>query len=518
MAETTIAVQNFSMVMEEEKFTADVLLRNLEDYTWNIRANGGIDLEKITKIFPLEGMHVAGKLKANLQTEGRMSDVMAQRYDKLPTSGSALLTNFSYTSRDLPYAVTLATAEMVFDPKKIELKQVQGTVGKSDFQATGFVNNYIGYLFKPNELLKGSLTFSSNLLDLNEFMTDTGAEAAPTDTTAYGVIPVPQNIDFVMHAAVRTAKMMDYIITNAAGDIIVRDGVANLSGLTFNLLGGTFTVNGTYNTRDLQHPKFDFALKIESLSIAQAASSFSVVRTYAPIAGLVNGNFSTDFKISGELLPSLMPDLKTLNGEGLIKIAQAALRESKLVAGITALTKLDDANEVTLKDVVMSANISNGRFSVRPFDIRLGQYKTTVAGSTGLDGSLAYNLRVEVPAGKLGAQYNAFISQFTGGKTDPNAPVPLNIALGGTYNNPQPKLVMTEQKQQVQQAVTEAVRQEAEKKASDLVSGLLGGKTNQPKTDSVKTDSVPKTEELKKKAVDEGVKAIQNLLRKKKNP
>jgi len=518
MAETTIAVQNFSMVMEEEKFTADVLLRNLEDYTWNIRANGGIDLEKITKIFPLEGMHVAGKLKANLQTEGRMSDVMAQRYDKLPTSGSALLTNFSYTSRDLPYAVTLATAEMVFDPKKIELKQLQGTVGKSDFQATGFVNNYIGYLFKPNELLKGSLTFSSNLLDLNEFMTDTGAEAAPTDTTGYGVIPIPQNIDFVMHAAVRTAKMMDYTITNAAGDIIVRDGVANLSGLTFNLLGGTFTVNGTYNTRDLQHPKFDFALKIESLSIAQAASSFSVVRTYAPIAGLVNGNFSTDFKISGELLPSLMPDLKTLNGEGLIKIAQAALRESKLVAGITALTKLDDANEVTLRDVVMSANISNGRFSVRPFDIRLGPYKTTVAGSTGLDGSLAYNLRVEVPAGKLGAQYNAFISQFTGGKTDPNAPVPLNIALGGTYNNPQPKLVMTEQKQQVQQAVTEAVRQEAEKKASDLVSGLLGGKTNQPKTDSVKTDSVPKTEELKKKAVDEGVKAIQNLLRKKKNP
>lgn len=76
---------------------------------------------------------------------------------------------------------------------------------------------------------------------------------------------------------------------------------------------------------------------------------------------------------------------------------------------------------------------------------------------------------------------------------------------------------MTEQKQQVQQAVTEAVKQEAEKKAGELVSGLLGGKTNQPsKVDSARRDSVAKPEDFKKKAVDEGVKAIQNLLKKRK--
>ncbi|MCX7637031.1 MAG: AsmA family protein [Cyclobacteriaceae bacterium] len=518
MAETVIAVNDFAMVMDNEKFTADVLIRNLEDYAWNVKANGGIDLEKMTKIFPIEGMSLSGKIKANLQTEGRMSDVTAQRYDKLPTSGNAVLTAFKYTAKDLPYAVTISSAELSFDPKKMELKELKGTVGRSDFNVSGVVANYIGYVFGQNELLKGTMNFNSGLLDLNEFMTDSGTETTSTDTASYGVIPIPKNIDFLLRSSIRTVKMMDYTITNASGDIVVRDGVANLSGLSFNLLGGAFTVNGTYDPRDLQHPKYDFALKIDGLSIAQAASSFSMVRTYAPVAGMVNGNFSTDFKISGELLPNLMPNLKTVNGEGLVKIAQAALRESKLVAGITSLTKLDDASEVTLKDVIMSASIKDGRLSVKPFDVKFGQYKTTVAGSTGLDGSIAYNLRMEVPAGKLGAQYNAFINQYTGGKTDPNAPVPLNIALGGTFASPQPKLVMTEQKQQVQQAVTEAVKQEAEKKAGELVSGLLGGKTSQPaKTDSVKRDSVAKPEDVKKKAVDEGVKAIQNLLKKKKN-
>src|SRR5690606_13951474 len=54
MAETVIRVDDFSMLMEGETFRADLLLQNLNDYTWDLKVVGGIDLEKITKIFPVE--------------------------------------------------------------------------------------------------------------------------------------------------------------------------------------------------------------------------------------------------------------------------------------------------------------------------------------------------------------------------------------------------------------------------------------------------------------------------------
>lgn len=508
MAETFIAVNDFSMVMDGEKFSADMLIQNLEDITWDVKANGGIDLEKITKIFPVEGMTLAGKVKADLQTKGKMSDLEAERYDKLPTSGSASLREFKYTSADLPYAVTLAQADMSFDPRKIDLKQITGTIGKSDFNLNGSVSNYMGYLFSPNQLLKGSMNFSSTLLDLNEFMTET--EETTEESEPYGVIPVPENIDFLLKSSIATVKMMDFNMTNAKGDIVVKDGVANLSGLSFNLLGGAFTVNGAYNTKDMEHPKYDFALKIENMALAQAASSFSIVQNYAPVAGLMSGNFSTDFKLSGELLQDMMPNLKTVNGEGLVKVAQAALKESKLISGITSLTKLDDTKEVTMKDVLMSASIKDGKLSVKPFNVKFGEYTTSVTGSTGIDGSIDYALKMDVPAGKMGAQLNSFVSQYTGGTSDPNAMIPVNIGLGGTFLDPKPQLLMSEQKQQVQQAVTSAVKQEAEKKATELVSGLLGTKSDTTKTDSTKTT------DPKQKVVDEGVKTIQNLLKKKK--
>jgi uncharacterized protein involved in outer membrane biogenesis len=522
LAETFITVKDLSMVLDGEKFSADLLLQNLDDYTWDLKAKGGVDLEKITKIFPLEGMTLAGKVKADIETKGKYSDVQAEKYDRLPTSGSASLKDFKYITADLP-AVTLSQAGMAFDPKKIELTDVKGTIGKSDFTVNGSVLNYIGFIFGKNETIKGVVNFNSTLLDLNEFMTDSETPAAaPADTAALSVIPVPQNIDFVLKSNVKTVKLMNFTMTNASGDVVVKDGVANLSGLRFNMLGGGFVVNGSYNAKDLAHPKYDMLLKIENVSMKEASSASSLVSTYAPIAGLVNGNFSTDFKISGELLQDMMPNMATVNGDGLVKIAQAALTGSKLISGITSLTKLSNTDEVSLQDVLMSASIKDGRLSVKPFDVKFGTYKTTVAGSSGMDGSLDYTLKMDVPAGKLGSQFNSLVSQYTGAKSDPNANIPLTIGIGGNYANPSTKLVMDEQKQQVKEAATAAAKEEGTKALEKAVKGTeaekivgkLLGKSDTAKT-TTKTDTAKAA--TQEKQVEDAKNLIKGLLKKKKN-
>ncbi len=522
MAETTIDVKGLSLLMDGEKFVADMIIKNLDDYNWDVKVNGGIDLEKMTKIFPIEGMTLAGKVKADIQTRGKMSDLDAQRYDRLPTSGTASLENFKFGSKDLTYGVTIAEAQAVFDPKKIELKNTSGTIGKSDFAVEGSVSNYIAYMFGNNETIKGNVVFRSTLLDLNEFMTDTEEAATPAGEESYGVIPVPENIDFVLRSSIKTVKMMDYTITNTSGDIVVKDGIANLNGLRFNMLGGTFQLTGSYNAKDIEHPKYDMNLKIENMAIQQAASSFSVVKSYAPIAGLVNGDFSTDFKISGELLPTMMPNLTTVNGGGLIKVAQAALSQSKLVSGITSLTKLEDTDKVTLSDVLMSAAISNGRFSVQPFDVKFGNYTTTVAGSTGLDGSIDYALKMNVPAGKLGGQLQGFVNQYTGSNNSTSV-IPVTIGLGGTYNDPKTKLVMQEQKKQVKEAITNVVQEKSKEVVTEALKGtdpkdIVNNLLKTPKPDSTQQTQTQQPKDTTKAPVEQLLQnKLNSLLKKKKN-
>jgi len=510
MAETVIDVSTFSMMLDGEKVNAAMKLQNLDDYTWEVKADGGIDLGKMTQVFPVEGMTLAGKVNAHFVTKGKMSDVTAKRYDKLPTSGSATLRDFSYSAAGVP-ALTLKEANAAFDPKKIELNKLDGTIGRSDFRVNGRVENYLGYVF-GKDVIKGTVNFQSTLLDLNEFMTDSAPTA--TDTASFGAIPIPQNIDFVLKSSVATVKMMDYTMTGASGDIILRNGVANLNGLRFGMLGGSFTVNGTYSAKDIKHPKYDLDLKIEKMSIAQAASSFSIVKSYAPIAGLVNGDFSTDFKLNGELTQNMTPDLATVNGAGLIKIAQAALTKSSLVSGLTSLTKLNNTDQVSLKDVLMSASINEGRFSVKPFEVKLGDYATTVSGSTGLDMSIDYSLKMMVPAGQLGSQFQGLVNQYTG-STNPTDKIPVTIGVGGTVKEPKPKLIASEQKEQVKEAAKAVVTEKAQEATQKLLEGtkpedVLKGLTAAPaKKDTTKKDSTAKPANQ--------LMQLKDLLKKKKN-
>ncbi len=515
MAETVIRINDFNMLMEGEKFTADVMLQNLDDYTWDIKAKGGIDIEKMTKIFPLEGMTLAGKVKADIETKGTFSDVTAKRYDKLPTSGSASLKDFKFSSKTLPYAVQISQAEASFNPQKIELKNTSGIVGKSDFSVDGSVSNYIGFVF-GKETIKGNVNFNSNLFDLNEFMTES-KEPVKKDTASFGVIPIPQNIDFVLHSDIKTVKIMEYTMTNANGDVVLKDGIANLSGVKFNMLGGAFGVSGSYNTKDVNHPTYDLALKIENLSIQQAANSFSVIKTYAPIAGLVSGKFGTDFKINGELGQDMMPKMNTVAGAGLIKIAAATLTKSNLVSSITSLTKLNNTDNVTLQDVLMSASIKDGRLSVQPFNVKFGNYVTTISGSSGLDKSIDYSLRMMVPVGQLGSQFQGFLNQQTGSQNS-TSEIPVTIGLTGLFSSPKITLLMKEQKEQVKEAVTNAAKEKGKEVLQDVIKGspakdilgdILGGGAKKDSTKIDTTKAAPLKDALQNK--------LNNFFKKKKN-
>jgi hypothetical protein len=214
-----------------------------------------------------------------------------------------------------------------------------------------------------------------------------------------------------------------------------------------------------------------------------------------------------------------MPNMGTVDGGGLIKIMQASLKESKILSGISSVTKLDDTNEVTLKNVLMSATINKGRLSVKPFDAKFGSYKTTIAGSTGLDGSIDYNLKMDVPAGKLGSQFNSLISQYSTGKKDSSSIIPLNITLGRTFTDPSVSLVSSEQKEQVKEALSNAAKEEGTKAVQEAVKGtdaekvvdqILGKPTA---ADSTKKDS---TATKSTEQVNQAKDAIKGLLKKKK--
>ena len=432
------ALQNFSMSLQNEPFSANAIFKNFEDINFDVKAKGVIDLTKITKIYPLEGMKLSGRIKGNIASEGKMSDIEKAQYEKITNSGDINLKDFVYETTDMP-VVKISDAHLQFNPKEMILEKFEGSAGRSDMSLTGNLSNYLGYLFR-DETIKGKFVFKSKKFDVNEWLSDSPTPEQPTQDVPMTVVVIPKNIDFLLSSSIEEVIYDNLSLKTLQGDILVKEGKISLGNGVFNTLGGDFSLTGTYDTQDENKPKFDFDFGIKNLEIGEASKKFVTIKQLAPVAENVAGKFSTKFKLSGDLGQDMMPLFNTLSGEGVLTVLEGVIQDVPLMNRIAEEIKMPELKKARFQDLLTTAKVKNGRFLVDPYDVKIDKYVMNVAGSNGIaDGSLEYTLKMDVPAEKAGQQLNQLVKSQIGASTSFDK-VPLIISVGGTYTKPQIKL------------------------------------------------------------------------------
>ncbi len=527
MADTKINVPDFRMVLEGEPLAAKAYIENLDNYTWDASVKGGLNLTKLTKIYPLEDMTVTGHLVMDIDTKGKMSDVEAERYEALTTSGTMRVEDLTYTSTDLPQGMKIAKANMNFTPREINITSFTGTLGKSDISVTGSLSNYMAYLFRENQTIRGNMAFNSRTFDVNEWMVD-DPNAAQTPEEPLTVVEVPKNIDFTLVSTIDKVLYDNMTLDNMKGTIVVRDGTVRMDQVAFNSLGGSFVTNGTYDAKNLAKPLFDFDLDMTNVSVQEAYKTFNTVKALMPMAQYIQGNVSTDFKIGGQLAQDMMPVYSTLTGGGVIKILQAVLENAPALNAVEKVTRLNNLSPAQLRDIVMQAEIKDGRIHFQPFDVKLGNYAMNVGGSNGIDGTLDYKVKMDIPAGAVGAQVNNALAQLTGKPVANAETITLNLNVGGTGKQPKIGLAGSSAAGgSVQETVKEAVKEkvtaevdkakaEAEAKAraeGDRLKAEAEAKAR-AEQDRLKAEAEKQQQELEQKAREAEAKAKEEARKK----
>ncbi|MEM9324342.1 MAG: AsmA-like C-terminal region-containing protein [Bacteroidota bacterium] len=451
LSDFSFEMTNFSVLVDGERTTAMLLLEDLEDYFWDFQMEGNLDLEKITKIIPLEDMELKGKINATLGTSGRMSALEAERYAELPTSGSMAIAGFSYVSPDLPQGFGIASSEMTFDPSAITLKTFQGNAGKTDLNLSGQITNYLDFALSETGVLSADFDFKSKIVNVDEWMVpdDSTVSEEPVadeslaaeDTAAVETPRIPTNIDFVLTSQIDEIVYDNLNLKGFVGEVVIRNGALLLEKVNFGLLDGDIEMYGSYETLP-EDPLYSFDLIVNKMSIPSAYKAFGMVEQLAPFAEKMQGDFSSEFQIGGSLMADMSPNYNDIRGLGLLNIANASLQDVKLLSlasgfktGVNAFEGNDGS--VSLKDVLMQVTIEEGRVNVKPFSIKLGGYSTRIEGSNGVMGDLDYSMTVlDVETGAAGQAINSLVSSTLGVGGAVASNVDIALGVGGTFTEP----------------------------------------------------------------------------------
>lgn len=400
-----------------------------------IKANikGLINLASVKDFVPLEkGDNLSGIIKADISADGNMSAIDKKEFDKFKASGAFEITQMDYKTNTLPYEVKLNTMKLNFTTQFVELASFDALLGKSDIRAQGRIDNLLQYIFK-DELIKGSFGIQSNLMDLNELMasTDTSTAATATvaaDTAAMSVFAVPANYDFNLDAKINKVLYTNMVLENMIGNIVIRDQKVDMTNLKMNVIGGALTVNGYYETTNIKKPTVSMNLKMENFDIQTTFKTFNSVKKIAPIGEYAKGMFTAtleNFKTS--LNEKMEPDLAAVDANGVFKTNKVNVGGFPPFVKLGEALKIEQLKNMQVDNVNANYFIKNGRLNLEPFDVKIAGINTNISGSTGLDQTIDYKYKMEIPRSMFGGAAN---SALTGLMNQANAAAGTNVALG----------------------------------------------------------------------------------------
>lgn len=451
----------------------------------DIRAQ--LDLASLGKVVPMEkGDELKGSFTADVRLKGRMSAIEQQKYDQFLAEGKLILLDMAYTSDSLPYGIGISNMTFAFSPRYLALDPYVGTIGGSDLRASGRVDNYLAWWLQDSTLT-GSFNVTSDKFDLNELMGPASSEAPPgeaqpADTAPMSVIEVPKNIDFTLNAAVKEVIYDDLKLANCKGGLRVHDQRVDMSGLFFNLFGGSVTMNGGYTTVDPKAPTIDFSYEVKDLDIEQTVTYVETVRKMAPIAKTCKGTFSTGLKnMTATLGTDMMPIMETLKGEGTLHTTNVRVDGFQPLVDLAKALKVKGIENTTLQNVDFSYEFRDGKMITRPFDVKIDRIQARVGGSTAFaDQAIDYDLTGKIPTEMFGSAANELVSGWLGQASSALGTtiampehIDVTAKMTGTIQKPQIKPVFagggSNMKETIKEEIKQTINEEIDKKKEEAI-------------------------------------------------
>lgn len=474
---TVVEVGKFAFVMAGNPFNVTATLKTpISDMQFNVAAKGKLDLGKIKDIYPLEDMALNGVVDADMSVSGKMSNIDKGDYDKVKASGNVRLNGMTLAMKDMPN-IDIKNSVLTFTPRYLQLSETTVNIGENDITLDSKFENYIGFALKGTTL-KGSLNVKSNKLNLNDFMTvdstavaETELQLAATDTVAMGVIRVPENIDFTMNVNFAQVLFGKMALNKIDGKLLVKNGKVDMKNLSLNTMGGEIVVNGFYNAPAEVQSEFNASLKMNDIVFAQAYKELDMVQKLAPVFSGITGSFSGNMAINTKLDETMSPVVQTLTGSGSLSTKEVSMDSVKVIQMVADILQKPSLKNTRVKDMKVEFTINDGRVYTKPFDIKLGEYKMNLSGSTGLDQTIDYAGKIDIPQSL--------------GKVSKLGTVDMTIV--GTFTSPKVSIDLESMAKNAAKSVAE-----------DAVSKLLGiDKDNSEKNDSTSAGNGDKKETVK---------------------
>lgn len=348
------------------------------------------------------------KLDGSMRMDSLQKDVLKKFNPRLNAETRSALVFMP----QLPEAVRLRDFDMSYTPELIDIREAKVTLGHSDFELYGTVDNFEEWL-DNKAMLKGDLNFTSDYADVDQIMNMFSGMGSDPDTLEAlrkeDAVPaeanpfiVPKNVNVTLHTHIKRSIAFGNDLHDVAGALTVKDGRVVLDQMGFVCKAATMQLTALYKSDRPGHLFTALDFHLLDIQIDELLDMIPAVDTLVPMLSAFNGNANFHLAAETYLDARYQPKLPTLKGAAAITGENLVVMDNKDIATIAKLMRFkswkDKDNKIKVDSLsVEMVAIDDGHgceVEIFPFLLNVGSYQVCISGLQGVDKSCNYHLEL----------------------------------------------------------------------------------------------------------------------------
>ncbi len=424
---------------DDSRMQGAIRVENLQAPRLTFDISASMPAGKILSFYPHNTLHnPRGNINMDIQFAGTMSEGWSfSRTDLLASelSGEVILqgVSFSLDERNhLPYRDI--EARLSFRDKHLEMKNVSGKVGNSDFSLKGNMSNMLPYLFLPGETAFVQTDFYSSYIDMDEILRQHTSE---TDTIYK--LQLPSRLNMQMQATVNNFKFRDFTAEDITGNARIAEQQFFADHLELKAMDGKASLEGVIDGRYGNDLRISCRTSLSDVDIHELFLQTGNFGQHAIRHDHIHGRVTADMEFT-----ALWSNDLTIDWNSMETTANIIIREGRLVNyyPLIALGKhirTSDLSDVSFSTLENDIHIKNREILIPQMEIASSALDLQLSGKHTFDNEIDYRLQVllsDILAREHRErrnpqeQYGEIIDDGTGGTT-------LFLKLTGDVHNPQ---------------------------------------------------------------------------------
>lgn len=395
---SSIRFNNFEAQLKSGLIKGNFNVNNLNKPKIETKVVGKFNLDDVEKFLKMDVIKkMDGKIDINADVKISLkswSNITPSDFLDSETSGTIEIKNGTLELKNYPIPVFVEEGNFKFNKSDIDIQQMKGKIGKSDYQMTGSFVNILPYFFLKDQQLNMDATLQSNLLNFDELLKSDEKKSETGLSISFS-----PNINFNVKLKNKHLKFGKFQPNDISANLKMKNQVLTIENLKMNIFGGNISASANINGR-ATNKKLLCTVRSEISDVDISKLFYSFNNFGQAEDGLtdkkIKGKINSSIQMSSLWNQDLTPDLEVLKSSINMTIDNGEINNYQTLNSLAKFINLKDLQQVKFKKLTNKFEILNQKIIFPEMEIESNAINIKLSGVHYFDNRIDYHVKVRL--------------------------------------------------------------------------------------------------------------------------